>query len=369
MPLDHAIRGLIGNWYFIFNSEIVKIPFYQMVTGTDKPLNNILLMLMMFIIIVVLLITGLIIEFIKNGMLQGRKLIILTWLSLLLMLCPALYFTTFIKLTNIALLIGRPLPLLSLIMIAISILLFINTQNNREDKFKFGQLIIWSIFSFVLLWKIILNSRINGYGFVLAIPGVITLIILTTWLIPKLVTFFCGQCYLFRKLAISCFFILLLITFIYNNKAYERKTILIGKGQDRFYVNEIDASVEGAKIFNQMVNYIETSIPTQATLLVLPEGAMINYLTRHASSIPLISFTPGEYAAFGEPYIINSLKKHPPDFIVIIQRPFFGFNFGTDWGEKTVACVKEYYTPVFQLGGDSLRPDNLGMRLLKLNSD
>jgi len=91
-----------------------------------------------------------------------------------------------------------------------------------------------------------------------------------------------------------------------------------------------------------MVNYIETSIPAQATLLVLPEGAMINYLTRHASSIPLISFTPGEYAAFGEPYITNSLKKHPPDFIVIIQRPFFGYNFGTDWGKKTVAWVKEH---------------------------
>jgi hypothetical protein len=161
--------------------------------------------------------------------------------------------------------------------------------------------------------------------------------------------------------------IFLLGIFLFNDKKYFQKKYLIGKASDSYFVTDLYQYEGSAKIFNQMVRYIETSIPAGSTLLVIPEGVMINYLTRHEAPISSVMFNDGEFAAFGEPYFINSLKKHPPDFIVLLRRPCQGQIFGIDWGEKMVDWVKKHYMVVLQLGGEPEKGE-FGMKLLKLNS-
>lgn len=371
MPLDQALRGLLGNWYFIFTTGIIKSPYYQgAITGLDKPIINILFSLTAFTVILVILVGGLIIEFISRGTWKKHKLIIFFWLSLNMIVCSLLLYSKTNGLFRIKelndiylIIIGRSLPLVSLLMIAGSILLIVKVKNNDEDKKKAAQLIIWFVFGFLLLGKMMLHSTIKSIGFVLAVPAFLSLVIFSVWLIPKLLTLFYGKCYFYRRIAIIGLIILMVAIFSSNDRVYTHKDLLIGKGADSFFVHAHPGSAESV---NQMTKYIETFIPVQANLLVLPEGVMINYLTRHQPPVPLIVFTPCEFVFFGEPYIFNLLTKHPADFILLVHRPMDGF-FGTDWGKSEMDWVKEHYSTVMQFGAEPLQGDIFGMKLLKLN--
>ena len=98
---------------------------------------------------------------------------------------------------------------------------------------------------------------------------------------------------------------------------------------------------------------------------------MFNYLTRHPSSIPIISFTPGEIAIYSEKFIVNILQTQSPEFILLVHRNTSGFNvgiFGTDpnYGKRIVYWVMNHYAPVVQYGADPLKNGDFGIKLLKL---
>lgn len=372
MPFNQALHAIVGNWYFIFNSPITKIKFYQILTGFDEPVKNILLMLLSFIILIDIFTGGFIIEFIKNGRFKENKFGMLTIILVFGVLLFLLFFAKIEQVKYVILSISRGLPLISLSTVALSCFLFRKSEDG-VDKIKSAQLIIWSLFGFFLLGKIILNSTFRYYGFVLTIPAMLSIVMLTVWLVPKLLIEYFGKCLFFRTFAIIGLTIFLLVIFFYTDKRYSGKDQLVGKGSDIFYVYDPPEFKGRARLINQMVTYIETSIPAQASLLVLPEGAMINYLTRRPSPIPLISFTPGEIAAFGETYILNSLKEQSPDFILLVHRPTTEFGigfFGTDpnYGKRIMDWVTNHYTSVIRIGSEPLKDNHFGMKLLKLIS-
>jgi hypothetical protein len=56
----------------------------------------------------------------------------------------------------------------------------------KDTLQKFVPLATWSIFGFILLAKIILNARIMHYGFVLAMPASLILIMGLVGLVPQM---------------------------------------------------------------------------------------------------------------------------------------------------------------------------------------
>jgi len=131
------------------------------------------------------------------------------------------------------------------------------------------------------------------------------------------------------------------------------QTQVVGAGRDRFYSFEPQTDATGA-----LVNWTTEQLhdlPPQATLLVLPEGLMVNYLTRHINPLPTWNGSVPE-----EEYV-RRLQAAPPDRVVLLSRDLheFGPNaFGGEGnpGDKIMKWVAANYLTLNRIGGDPLDP-------------
>ncbi len=83
-----------------------------------------------------------------------------------------------------------------------------------------------------------------------------------------------------------------------------------------------------------LVDWVEANLPPQASLLVLPEGVSVNYLTRRVNPTRHLNFLPPEIMIFDEDRILEDLRAQPPDYVVLVHRetPEYGLPlFGTDY--------------------------------------
>jgi hypothetical protein len=100
----------------------------------------------------------------------------------------------------------------------------------------------------------------------------------------------------------------------------------------------------------QMCDRVNQMIPANGTVLVLPQGLMINYLTRRASPTRNINFMPPEVLAAGEGNILAGWNRHPPDCIVltpaVIEGGFFTLDDRDPYGAETLKWVWRNYRPV-----------------------
>ena len=163
--------------------------------------------------------------------------------------------------------------------------------------------------------RMMLNGRIYQYGFIQS--SLATLVLSSVLLndIPNLIRDKYIINYLY-KLTI----VLLVISFISNickqsDNLYSLKTLVIGESSDKFitFSKNINLSGEIVKHFSTYISHIKNI----KTLCVLPEGIMINYLTR--------TNNPVYYEAFfsspeQEKLTLNYLKANNPEFILFLSR-------------------------------------------------
>ncbi len=85
----------------------------------------------------------------------------------------------------------------------------------------------------------------------------------------------------------------------------------VAAGPDRFYAFDRDIDPTGTLV-DWLVKRLAAA-PPAATLLVLPDGLSINFLTRHVSPLPGVG-DPG-----AEPSLLDRLRKAPPDYVALIS--------------------------------------------------
>ena len=129
------------------------------------------------------------------------------------------------------------------------------------------------------------------------------------------------------------------------------QTQVVGEGRDRFYSFEPQTDAMGALVNWTAEQLRET--PPRATALVLPEGLMINYLSRRASPLP-----PWDRHITEEAYL-TQLQAAAPDFVVLISRnatESVESRFGTEGGPGTqiAGWVRTNYAVENQTGADPL---------------
>ncbi len=111
-----------------------------------------------------------------------------------------------------------------------------------------------------------------------------------------------------------------------------------------------------------LVEWVEANLPPDATLLVLPEGVMVNYLTRRVNPTRHLNFVPPEIMIFGEGQILEDLRAQPPDYVVLVHRETREYGlplFGTDYAPRLLEWAREQYEPVAQVGAVPLAPERL----------
>jgi hypothetical protein len=143
------------------------------------------------------------------------------------------------------------------------------------------------------------------------------------------------------------------------------KTTPIAEGADRFY--GFDSRVEPTASLVEEARQTLAARPECKTLLVLPEGVMLNYLLRKPSTIPQFMFVPSLIQGAMGARLMEGLKTRPPDCVAFIGHDMRGFGvarFGDtpEHGSEILSWLDGNYKPFRQFGGDPV-VDQRGVNL------
>ncbi len=102
-------------------------------------------------------------------------------------------------------------------------------------------------------------------------------------------------------------------------------------------------------------NRLAELLPPDATLMVYPEGAMLNYWLRRDNPSRFLLYLPTELDAAGRGAVLADVQAAAPDFVVLLQRGHREFGvgpFGRDPqnGRALVSWIRSSYEPIDQLG-------------------
>jgi hypothetical protein len=362
MEASAALRATAGAWAPLFGTGITNNTFYRWSMGIDTPLANagrMLLVLAGFIAIVGAAIGVSWTSAEGSSRSLGRRLL---RIGILAGAIFALRLGTF----------PRALPLIVVVSLVVVVMLFARARGDRARAMQLVPLIIWFAFALVLLAKMGLNPRIVHYGFYLALPAMVVAVVLTTWLIPQVLALWKSEAAArgFRQLA---FWMLAAAIAPYLGIAYgwyRSRTLAVGSGADRFYASTMSGQ---GRVAGEALRMLEEATSPDATLAVMPEGVMVNYLMRIRSPLRVINLMPPEMMAFGEDDVLRSLAASPPDFVLMIPRSTaeYGYpRFGSDarYGLRIVSWVNERYENTRVSAQDASSESASGMRLLKRRS-
>jgi len=262
---------------------------------------------------------------------------------------------------------GHCLSLVCLTLLAF--LVWRGVKSGWEPPVVFA--LLWTVWSVALLAKLGLFCRIWHYGFALAMPAFVAGIYLILWALPRQLEAWGIRPVFFRGLL----WLMLLPGLTRLTQAslqlYSDKTAPIGSGSDTIiafnpHFRPVDAVVA------QALSWVETNMPPSATLAVLPQGAMLNYLSRHINPCGYIAWNPPEVAAFGMDKMTDALEAHPPDYVIELFVNYGEYGetvFGQEkhFGQDAQRWIDGHYELVCLLGHDWLKDNQFGIKILKKN--
>ena len=78
-----------------------------------------------------------------------------------------------------------------------------------------------------------------------------------------------------------------------SQKIYRLKDFAVGKGGDTIFTYGPKVHISGL-VTSLALEWIEEKTPRQATFVGLPEGIMLNYLSRRTTTSPYLNFMMGK---------------------------------------------------------------------------
>lgn len=227
-------------------------------------------------------------------------------------------------------------------------------------------LAVFAAFALACMLKMILYVRINHYGFVLAMPAaMLAIVVLLDW-IPRALQRRGHSSGLYLAVISAFVAVHLGVTLEYTRHWLSRKTVPVGKGADRFLADD------RGELVNATLAAIEDLVQPGESLFAMPEGVMLNYLARRTNSTPYTILMPTGIEVRGEEEILASLRRKPPDWVVLVHKDTseFGYRyFGTDYARRIGNWVRAGYQPLRLVGSPPLRSDRFGILLLRKRVD
>ena len=127
---------------------------------------------------------------------------------------------------------------------------------------------------------------------------------------------------------------------------YQAKVWQVGQYGDRMYGDRLRG-----QLFQMTLAELEQRFPQDASMVVLPEGISLNYLSRRLNPTPYINFMPPELILFGEAKIQAALEAHPQAAVVLAHKdtseygvPFFGRDYGQGLGAWVLERFRHRWT-------------------------
>lgn len=258
---------------------------------------------------------------------------------------------------------ARPLPLFAL-AIGAAAWLALRRASDAEAARRARAWLALSAFAFTLLLKMILNARVQHYGFALALPATLLVVAALVGRLPAELERRGRAGAVLRLGALTLLAVAVLAHLDLTRRFLAQKSEVVGRGGDAFR-----ADLRGRFMNSALEAYAGLARPGD-TLAVLPEGVMLNYLTGSVNPTPYVNFMPPELLLFGEERIVAAFAAAPPDWILLVHKDTseYGFPyFGPDYGTRLASWVQERYEPVRLFGHPPLTPGSVfGIQLLRL---
>ncbi|HEV8114017.1 MAG TPA: glycosyltransferase family 39 protein [Planctomycetota bacterium] len=348
MPAAGALEGTLGAWPYTLGGRVADLAFYRWVLGTDRPAENAAKMAASTGWWIAVFGAAAVAGVLARGNTARKCLVGAVAGGILLVIRP----------TPVGWIeAGRAFPALVL-----ALLLAWIVAAWRRDVERAVSAAAFGCYALLLLAKMVLHARINMYGFALAMPAAMLLVAALVGWIPERIERAGGSGALFRGFAIAVLAIAVANHLRIQESFLSRKTVVVGAGKDAFR-----ADARGAYV-NAAVAAVQSAMRPGATLAVLPEGVMINFLARAKAPARYINYMPPEVIMFGEDRILADFERTPPDLVAIVHKPTAEYGlpwFGADYGARLMAFVGERYMPVGLIGGEPLRPETtFGIRIL-----
>ena len=292
-------------------SQAWDIPFYRALSGLARPWHNLAVVVGSAIGFLAFLAS---LEFLDRT-LKGRVHQVVALILITAGAVSAVLLLDVLPWLEAA----RPLPVLITLVCAV---VFARAWTARESTEEDGSLVglaCWSVLSLALLWKIALLARFYHFGFYLALPSTLLMAVVLVVLLPGELPASSGR--LVRSFAILIVGASAANALGIEMRQYRARTFEVGPVGDRMGVFPpfIDPRAETVAA---TVDYLEERGDDFSSLLVLPEGVMLNYWLRTPTPTPHLSLMPPEVARHGEEAIWMALLRTPPDAIALTERRF-----------------------------------------------
>jgi hypothetical protein len=220
----------------------------------------------------------------------------------------------------------------------------------------------FALFALVLLAKMPLDTRLQMYGFGLALPATLLVCLLVVETAPRLVAARGGSFVLARALGCGALLAFALGHLRVMASWQARPSVAVGVGRDAFR-SDSRGTVVGATL-----RELQQKLQPGESFAVLPEGAMLNYLARVPAPSRYVYFMPPELLMFGEERMLAELRAARPAAVVLLHKDTseYGFPwFGRDYGRGFGAWLASDYAPGALFGDEPLRAGSrYGARVL-----
>jgi hypothetical protein len=333
-----GLDATLTPWRLLLSSSVASDPFYKKGMGLDVPAENLLLLLKW---------TAAVSALVGAALLVDRRLRTATrsWAAII---CVVFALGTALGLLSLGEEFwfggGRFLPVAAF---AVATMAFIDSHRLRATPDAYHRSLVLGVFAlygFVLLTKMILFARVWHYGFALAMPATLVFIVALIDRVPARLRSLSGRAAV-RGIGFGFALLLAFTSLELSRRWYQQKTLPIGRGGDTIMTYR-GYRGDGTQY---MLSRIEAIVPEAATVVVLPAGIMLNYLSRHLNPVPFTNFMPSEFALFGEEAILAALQHSPPDFVAIIPWDFGEWgrdHFGEPgYAERVAPWIQETYGP------------------------
>jgi hypothetical protein len=350
-----SLRSVIFGWLPLLHGTVTKSPFYIWCTGLDKPGAHLKEIFIYFGAVVLALAVY---AFVFKGM-EKLKWLKLRFTALIVVISPLLIWAGTFKFWFQC---GWPLPLLCL---SACVLVAWNYKKLEQPAFP----MLWSLFGLLLLAKLGLFPRIWHYGFALAMPAFASSVYLLFWLLPKLLEKKFGVPSLPFRVMVGLVLLLGIGNLFEMSQAiYDQKSLALGNGGDTIMTYNLNS--DQSKAIYAAMEWTEKYVSPGATLAVLPQGIMLNYLTRHANSMPGMDWNPTMFTVFGQTKMTDAFEKNPPDYVFIVEWDSSDFGvryFGStpDYGQELMQWIGTNYQQQLLIGNEPLKDGQFGIKILK----
>jgi len=359
LPASAALKGTLGSIYWTLFSNLSNTPFYRTGMGLDDLRGNLVQMCAGVALLgaAVLVAAGI-------GLLASR----ITGQSHSVPVASITFITTvglgigLLRSSQWFLTLPKALPVaMILLMIAWIVAYGRGPASTDQARILAGRIAL-SVFALCLLAKMIFNTRLYHYGFALAMPATLLLVAAFVSWWPQIAATRGANRVVVRAVGLALAVLMTSAYLMAMAPALLRQHYPVGSGSDAFLADERGQAVQVA------LNSLQ-KLPADATLAVLPEGVMINYLSRRSNPTPYVNLMPPELLMFGEDQVVRVFENSPPDFVLLCHKDTTEYGaplFGRDYGENFAAWINENYYPEVLIGNRPLQyPDRFGILLLR----